>query len=382
MKGNPPMACRGSAAARRCTFRESGAVLLLLVLHWAAGSPFWAGREVSASEDVLPGPVLIRSRRYTINPLGYKWGHFNITYKITRFPRTLNKEDTRKAIGLAFAKWSEVSPMSFTEVTQPNRSADITIGFYTHNHTDCWWAPLHPCFDGVNGELAHAFLPPRGEIHFDNHEFWVLGRSRYSWKQGVWLNDLVQVAAHEIGHALGLWHSRDPRALMHPNATYTGQRDVTQDDVWAIQRLYGCLDKRRVCDPWARLGFCEQRRSFMKKNCPRQCDLCMEPLDAVTMPTPPASNIRVKLVPRGRVARFRCGANTPKTPSKVRWYKDGELLASSVPGYIAMKGHELRIVANEFNEGTYTCRLLRRGNVVSANSWTIRLKAERSSEPG
>lgn len=56
---------------------------------------------------------------------------------------------------------------------------------------------------------------------------------------GVWLNDLVQVAAHEIGHALGLWHSRDPGALMHPNATYTGQRDIAQDDIWGIQRLYG-----------------------------------------------------------------------------------------------------------------------------------------------
>lgn len=56
---------------------------------------------------------------------------------------------------------------------------------------------------------------------------------------GVWLNDLVQVAAHEIGHSLGLWHSRDPQALMHPNATYTGQRNIAQDDVWGIQRLYG-----------------------------------------------------------------------------------------------------------------------------------------------
>ncbi|XP_069053418.1 matrix metallopeptidase 23bb isoform X2 [Lepisosteus oculatus] len=316
-----------------------------------------------------------RSRRYAINPMGHKWEHFNITYKITQFPSTLYREDTRRAISIAFNMWSAVSPLSFTEVPADS-PADIRIGFYTFNHTDCWTSPLHPCFDGLNGELAHAFLPPRGEIHFDNHEFWVLGRSRFSWKQGVWLNDLVQVAAHEIGHALGLWHSRQPQALMHPNATYTGQRTISRDDVWGIQRLYGCVDKRRLCDPWARVGFCERRRGFMQKYCPQRCDLCHEPPPVDTTTASPASKIKTKLVPRGKIVNFRCGNRASRVPPKVSWYKDGELLSSSVPGYISMKNHELRIVANEFNEGQYTCRILRQGTIITANSWIIRLKPE------
>ncbi|XP_039899311.1 matrix metallopeptidase 23bb isoform X3 [Simochromis diagramma] len=277
----------------------------------------------SRSMEVF-GDRAARSKRYAINPLGHKWTHHNITYRIIKFPNTLNVEDTRKAIGIAFTKWSDVSPLTFTEVTDGNDTADITIGFYTFNHTDCWWSPLHPCFDGLNGELAHAFLPPRGEIHFDNHEFWILGKSRFSWKQG-------------------------------------------------------CLDKKRVCDPWARLGFCERRKTFMKKNCPQRCDFCYEPLEVVTTATPPAANTKIKMVPRGKVVGFRCGTKSTRFPPKISWYKDGEQILSSIPGYIVMKDRDLRIVANEFNEGVYTCRVHRRGDIVSANSWAIRLKPEQAS---
>ncbi len=50
--------------------------------------------------------------------------------------------------------------------------------------------------------------------------------------------DLVTVAAHEIGHALGLGHSNVTCALMNP--FYTGShRYLSQDDVDGVQSIYG-----------------------------------------------------------------------------------------------------------------------------------------------
>ena len=60
--------------------------------------------------------------------------------------------------------------------------------------------------------------------------------------QGV---NLMLVAAHEFGHALGLAHSNAPNSLMAPiYYGYVPDYQLDIDDVKAIQQLYG--DERDI----------------------------------------------------------------------------------------------------------------------------------------
>ncbi|CAM9942304.1 unnamed protein product [Lampetra fluviatilis] len=333
---------------------------------------------------LAPGLLVLggRAPRYALNPLGKRWERDNLTYRIDRFPSSLGHEETRTAIARAFSMWSHVSPLSFHEVP-PTSPADFRIGFYRRVHEGCARAPalLHPCFDGRDGELAHAFLPPRGDVHLDDDESWVLGTTRFSWTRGVWMNDLVQVAAHEIGHALGLMHSRRAHALMHANATATRTRSLARDDVWGIQRLYGCRDKSGTCDRWVRRGLCSSRPRLSMSRCASSCDLCYghAPPSATPRPrTPP----KAKVVTRGRIVTFHCGRRSSLPGVTVSWYKDGEWLEASVPGRLTMSGRELRLVANEVNEGEYTCTLARGASEMRANAWRIVLKDPHGEEGG
>ncbi|XP_073653591.1 matrix metalloproteinase-23 isoform X4 [Tursiops truncatus] len=322
-----------------------------------------------------PHPPAPRRRRYTLTPTRLHWDHFNLTYRILSFPRNLlSPRETRRGLAAAFRMWSDVSPFSFREVA-PEQPSDLRIGFYPVNHTDCLVSPTHHCFDGPTGELAHAFFPPHGGIHFDDSEYWVLGPTRYSWKKGVWLTDLVHVAAHEIGHALGLMHSQHGRALMHLNATLRGWKALSQDELWGLHRLYGCLDRLFVCASWARRGFCDARQRLMKRLCPSSCDFCYEfPFPTVAATAPPPRT-KTRLVPEGRNVTFRCGQKILHKKGKVYWYKDQEPLEFSYPGYLALGDAHLSIIANAINEGTYTCVVRRRQHVLSTYSWRVRLRS-------
>ncbi|XP_036163470.1 matrix metalloproteinase-23 isoform X2 [Myotis myotis] len=290
----------------------------LLPLKEDAAAPHPAGVLTTPG----PGPLLPqapRRRRYTLTPARLRWDHFNLTYRILSFPRNLlSPSETRRGLAAAFRMWSDVSPFSFREVA-PEQPSDLRIGFYPANHTDCLVSALHHCFDGPTGELAHAFFPPHGGIHFDDSEYWVLGPTRYSWKKG-------------------------------------------------------CLDRLFVCASWARRGFCDARRRLMKRLCPSSCDFCYEfPFPTVAATAPPPRT-KTRLVSEGRNVTFRCGQKILHKKGKVHWYKDQEPLESSYPGYLALGEAHLSIIANAINEGTYTCVVRRRQRVLTTYSWRVRVR--------
>ncbi|RUS88704.1 hypothetical protein EGW08_003519 [Elysia chlorotica] len=141
------------------------------------------------------------------------------------------------------------NPKKSIRLNEPfSLTPDIEINFGRREHGDGWGN----AFDGrgqclgppvleagsVGMLLAHAFppgeVPISGDIHFDSDEPWTVGVNNSETR------DLMMIAMHEAGHALGLAHSKKRNDIMYPvYLDYNSDPQLSRGDIWKLQKLYG-----------------------------------------------------------------------------------------------------------------------------------------------
>lgn len=209
----------------------TGSMLLLLITALAC----------SSLPNISPTPLTEPEYRYDDLPEAgmeelaiseyraiSQWSKLDINYFFINGTNKLEGDSELELIRQAFALWAQDTPLTFTEAAN-EADADIVVGWASGDHGD------GDPFDGPGDILAHASFPnpyddSRVFLHFDDDERWVNSETANV--------DLLTVAAHEIGHTLGLAHSSDPSALMYPS--YRGpHRFLGDDDIEGAQALYG-----------------------------------------------------------------------------------------------------------------------------------------------
>lgn len=171
-----------------------------------------------------------------------RWPKKNLTWRLENNWPGLDRTQQFLAVARAFSVWTDATGISFNLI---NGEADITIRFDGGDP--------YP-FDGPGQNIGYAFFPGTvraGEIHLCNQENWSL-------TAGGGVIDLFSVALHEIGHALGLEHSQNENDVMYPGYKSMGVTGLGDNDVDAIQRLYGGPGEDLPDIPETGEGYCAE----------------------------------------------------------------------------------------------------------------------------
>lgn len=139
-----------------------------------------------------------------------------IYFHIENVTGDLTPEAQRAAYLTALATWAGVVEIHFVEIAVRNWHRAIDFRYAVLDHcaveSDECGDPDCP-FDGRGGVLAHAGFPPgvssrcvdpmaetwAGNVHFDDHDLYEMDDAGAGFS-------LTLIAAHEVGHSIGLTH--------------------------------------------------------------------------------------------------------------------------------------------------------------------------------
>ena len=187
----------------------------------------------------------------------------------------------------AFAAWTKPSCTSFRESYKgqttklPSRSDRLVVVFFANS---AQFAQL-----GGGGKSALAFAMPAPDRSGRLLDADIVFNPAYNWGRGS--NDVVSVAAHEMGHAIGFAHAPFTSSLMYYASTGRGNAWVNQyksqlpsDEVSAVCATYprkGPCTTDKDCGGCLRCsgGKCVSKNISVRKNL---CKPCSSPNDCGT----------------------------------------------------------------------------------------------------
>jgi hypothetical protein len=219
----------------------SGAPSFNHLVSGADAAEFTNGELVNSGSGVTTG-----ANAFATNP--YQWSQpdgpgtpFTVTYSFSNLldgNLNLPTDVIQDTIEEALSLWTNYIPVNFVEVADsgpPPSNAD----YPAQNHPEIRFG--YQVIDGPSSTLAQAWFPfaggIAGDVHFDISENWTLT----PLSGGI---DLLEVAVHEVGHALGLGHETNgSSAIMNPfySAAYSGPGTafLYAEDISDIQAIYG-----------------------------------------------------------------------------------------------------------------------------------------------
>ncbi|MFN3198605.1 MAG: matrixin family metalloprotease [Bradymonadia bacterium] len=187
------------------------------------------------------------------------------TYRIINRSPDVAAAASDQAVRASFTVWNDV-PRGNLNMREVNGGGDITVEFISQG----WPPEVGPGAAGVTyterarGEIFRATILINN-VNFD----WATDGNATD-------ADIQGVTTHEVGHAIGLGHSRTREATMYWSGGDVQLRDLHPDDERGIRFLYGASGEGLVCDTClgpddcAAGGICiqlEDRRAFCGQAC-------------------------------------------------------------------------------------------------------------------